>query len=307
MLRNGETGDWIGTFEGHKGAVWSCCLDTNALRAATASADFSSKVWDALTGDELHSFEHKHIVRACAFSEDTHLLLTGGLEKILRIYDLNRPDAPPREVEKSSGSIRTVTWLHSDQTILSSCTDMGGVRLWDIRSGQIVQTLETKSSVTSTEVSRDGRYIITADGSTVKFWDANYYELVKSYDMPCTVESASLEPKHGNKFVAGGEDMWVRVFDFHTGNDIACNKGHHGPVHCVRFSPGGESYASGSEDGTIRIWQTGPLTYDESESMSANGSLAKVKVDADEVSCKIEGLHIAEEGKSEEKIEAGDE
>lgn len=27
------------------------------------------KVWDALTGDVLHSFEHKHIVRACAFSE----------------------------------------------------------------------------------------------------------------------------------------------------------------------------------------------------------------------------------------------
>ena len=27
------------------------------------------KVWDALTGDVLHSFEHKHIVRACSFSE----------------------------------------------------------------------------------------------------------------------------------------------------------------------------------------------------------------------------------------------
>ncbi|XP_028753857.1 serine-threonine kinase receptor-associated protein-like [Neltuma alba] len=307
MLRNGETGDWIGTFEGHKGAVWSCCLDTNALRAATASADFSSKVWDALTGDELHSFEHKHIVRACAFSEDTHLLLTGGLEKVLRIYDLNRPDAPPREVEKSPGSVRTATWLHNDRTILSSCTDMGGVRLWDIRSGQIVQTLETKSSVTSTEVSRDGRYIVTADGSTVKFWDANYYELVKSYDMPCTVESASLEPKCGNKFAAGGEDMWVRVFDFHTGHEIACNKGHHGPVHCVRFSPGGESYASGSEDGTIRIWQTVPLTYDESASISANGSVANVKVNADEVSREIEGLHVADEGKSKEKEEAGEE
>lgn len=33
------------------------------------------KLWDALTGDELHSFEHKHIVRACAFSEVIFVLL----------------------------------------------------------------------------------------------------------------------------------------------------------------------------------------------------------------------------------------
>ncbi|KAG8491623.1 hypothetical protein CXB51_014989 [Gossypium anomalum] len=302
MLRNGETGDWIGTFEGHKGAVWSVCLDTNALRAASGSADFTAKVWNALTGDILHSFEHKHIVRACAFSEDTRLLLTGGIEKVLRIYDLNHPEAPPREVDKSPGSVRMVSWMHSDQMLLSSCTDMGGVRLWDVRSGKIVQTLETKSPVTSAEVSQDGQYITTADGSTVKFWDADHFGLVKSYNMPCTVESASLEPKYGNKFIAGGEDMWVRVFDFHTGDETACNKGHHGPVHCVRFSPGGESYASGSEDGTIRIWQTGPLTdHEETKSHAANGSVGKVKVSVEEVSRKIGGFHIAEEGKTKEK------
>ncbi|KAL0342064.1 UNVERIFIED_CONTAM: Serine-threonine kinase receptor-associated protein [Sesamum calycinum] len=306
MLRNGETGDWIGTFQGHKGAVWSCCLDKHALRAASASADFSAKLWDALTGDELHSFEHKHIVRACAFSEDTHLLLTGGMEKVLRIFDLNRPDAPPREFEKSPGSVRTVAWLHSDQTILGSCTDMGGVRLWDVRTGTIVRTLETKSSVTSAEVSQDGRYITTADGSTVKFWDANHFGLVKSYDMPCIVESASLEPKYGNKFIASGEDMWIHVFDFHTGAEIGCNKGHHGPVHCVRFSPGGESYASGSEDGTIRIWQTGPQNNTNQETSGTNGPIQNVKDAADEVARQIENVHIAEEDKNvSEKAQAG--
>lgn len=61
------------------------------------------------------------------------MLLTGGVEKILRIYDMNRPDAAPRELDKTPGSVRTVAWLHSDQSILSSCSDMGGVRfVWKI-------------------------------------------------------------------------------------------------------------------------------------------------------------------------------
>ncbi|CAN8305101.1 unnamed protein product [Cochlearia groenlandica] len=298
MLRNGETGDWIGTFEGHKGAVWSCSLDKNAMRAASASADFTAKIWNALTGDELHSFEHKHIVRACAFSEDTHLLLTGGMEKILRIFDLNRPDAPPKEVGKTLGSIRTVEWLHSDNTILSSCTDTGDIRLWDIRSDKIVQTLETKSPVTSAEVSRDGRYITTADGSSVKFWDTNNFGLLKSYDMPCNVESASLEPKHGNTFIAGGEDMWVHRFDFQTGEEIGCNKGHHGPVHCVRYAPEGESYTSGSEDGTVRIWEVGSVNHvavnHDAVNQDESNLSGHVKLVAEEVVRKVESLRINE-------------
>lgn len=68
-MRNGETGDWIGSFVGHKGAVWSAKVDTfTRTLGATASGDFTAKLWCATTGKELHEFKHKHVVKSIDFS-----------------------------------------------------------------------------------------------------------------------------------------------------------------------------------------------------------------------------------------------
>lgn len=77
---------------------------------------FSRKVWDALSGDEVLTLAHKHIVKTVSFtqvrassvnacgcgtcptalwlsSQDSGCLLTGGNDKLLRIYDLSNTDA----------------------------------------------------------------------------------------------------------------------------------------------------------------------------------------------------------------------
>ncbi len=95
--------------------------------------------------------------------------------------------------------------------------------VWDVRSHQIVKTLETMDVVLSLEIVNSNLFV-TAAGKSVKLWDANSFQVVKSFSFPHKVESASYSPEK-HKLAAGGEDMWVHLYDFDSGDEVDCNKG----------------------------------------------------------------------------------
>mmetsp|Transcript_10011 Transcript_10011/g.15004 ORF Transcript_10011/g.15004 Transcript_10011/m.15004 type:complete len:332 (-) Transcript_10011:227-1222(-) len=282
MLRDGVSGDWIGTFKGHKGAVWSTKLDPSGYLAATASGDFSVKVWDAITGKNLYSFQHKHICKTIDFSPNSKLLATGGHEGLLRIYDLlscQQVAAAQQNDEKGGGVsmepklvltqseekiyITKCLWIDNEMVLVASSD--GKIRVWNVvGAGSLSYTFEVADGaveVRDMEIRAidDGRTMLTvAAGDKVSLFDLNSKALVSSFKMPIHFREeggASLHPS-GSKFIAGGSDLWVRVFDTLSGTELDCLKGHHGPIRCLRYAPDGKTFATGSEDGTIRIWKT---------------------------------------------------
>lgn len=265
MLRDGKSGDWIGTFVGHKGAVWSTKLDPSGSLAATASGDFSVKVWDGITGAEILTFPHLHVVKSVDFSQDSRLLATGGHEGLLRIYTLEQGiNSKPiiiRQLEEQNKKV-TITkcvWL-TNKIVLAAASD-GKIRAWDIENSQLIGILTVNAEVRDMELSSSSNILTVAAGNVVTFFQLmndGTGKLINSHKMPIHFRNeggCSLHPS-GSIFVVGGNDLWVRVFDFKTGEELECLKGHHGPIRCVRYAPCGEMYASGSEDGTIRLWRT---------------------------------------------------
>ncbi|KAI1194626.1 WD40-repeat-containing domain protein [Nemania serpens] len=285
MLRDGQTGDWIGTFIGHKGAVWQARLSPDASTAATASADFTAKIWDTHTGELLCTLQHDHIVRAVSYPPDSSdLVATGGMEKKLRIFDLSniKPteagEAAAQTIPASAGfeigqnvhtaSIKFIVWTRDPNILITASENT--LRWFDLRTRKVVKQEVLDGEIGSCELcglapelmSRgdlgDGLPLLAvAAGKCVYFWGGmDSTKELKRFKLDYQVASVAVDPK-GRKIVVGEDKpaTWARVYRWDDDVEIDVHKGHHGPVWSVAFSPDGNLYATGSEDGTIKMWK----------------------------------------------------
>jgi serine-threonine kinase receptor-associated protein len=250
MIRDAKTGDWVGTFEGHKGAVWAAKLNADASKVATGSADFTARLWDATNGESLHTWEHRHIVKTVDMDARARRLATGGKEKLVRIFDLERPDADAITYEQPD-AIRKVLW-DPEQNCVAVGLENGSLRLVDTRDGgKAAREVSLGAAVMDIEYGKEGVLTVAA-GKSVRMLSAGTWETQATHTVEFEVECASLRPD-GKSLVMGGSDLWVHQLGV-GGEEMHVHKGHHGPVHCVRYAPDGLTYASGSDDATVRIW-----------------------------------------------------
>jgi len=243
----------------------------------------SRKVWDTHTGETLHSLEHNHIVRAVAFPAQASpkVLATGGLEKKLRIFDLSTgpgagspssgstPKTPPPSFEigpgTHQGAIKSIVWAPNDPNVLVTAADDKMIRWWDLRARRVVAEYQVDGVIGSCELNTtsaghrsggDGILSVAA-GKSVYFFDgaSSPGRLLHSQKLNQDVASVALNLADRKYVVGGGGDTWVRVYNLDSGEELEIGKGHHGPVWSVCFSPNGKLYATGSEDGTVKLWK----------------------------------------------------
>lgn len=251
LLRWADTGNWIGSFLGHSGAIWCATVDATTTRAATASGDFTAKLWSVESGKELATFEHNHVVKTVDFSPVNDFLLTGGMEKSAKVFDLGTGQLV-RTLDHEGVGVTKALWL--DHSLLLTGTSDGGVRQYDTREGGLVQsklpihavslissfssstggvgdsssnTVSTKPGARSSstivsnvqqrgrctdlEIVEGGAHFLASCGRRVCLMEASTMRPLAALDASYEVETVSLS-RDKTALAAGGSDLHAHIY-----------------------------------------------------------------------------------------------
>jgi WD40 repeat protein len=247
------------TFLGHDDEVTGVAFDAKGKRVASASADGTIKVWDAETGQVLHTLRgHAGRVEDVAFSPDGQQMASAGYDQTVKVWDV----ATGNECYTLRGhdaEVACVAFSPDGQRLASASWDKT-VKVWDAATGRLLHTLaEHPDRVFSVTFSPDGRRLATGS-QDVRVWDATTGDLLGA----CTanpvepliwVGSVAFHPD-GQRLASANGNKTVYIWDSTTWKALHVLRGHSSGVGSVRFSPDGERLASASYDQTVRLWDT---------------------------------------------------
>ena len=141
------SGDSINVFSGHAGNVFHAAFSRDGVRVATSSFDKTIRIWDVKTGRQLQALSgHDGGVIAAEFSPDGRTVLSTSQDNTVRLWNANTGQMLRNLGDH--GTWPSATFLDSSRVVTAG---RGGVRIWDVSTGEVAATLPTSFEIDFTD------------------------------------------------------------------------------------------------------------------------------------------------------------
>jgi translation initiation factor 3 subunit I len=275
-----NNGERLGTFNGHGGTIWSIDVDSQSEFCLTGSADFSMKLWRVATGECLFTYAMDTSVRRVEFDQSDNKILAVtdkvmGFPGSILIYNLNREtptrqnDTPILKIDTREDfeKVSVAGFSYLGKYIIAGHQD-GTISKYDAHTGEFLDSAKVHEGlITDLQFSEDRTYFITSSkDKSATILDVDNLESLKRFEADAPMNTAALTPVKNFVVLGGGQEardvtttaasqgkfearFYHKIFE----DEIGRVKGHFGPLNYIAIHPNGSGYASGGEDGYVRV------------------------------------------------------
>lgn len=240
--------------KGHNNTIPSISLSPDEQTIASGSHDGTIKIWDINTGKLIHNIEGNPYIQAVAYTPDGQTLISAGHQSTINLVN-PQTGKYIKKLTQLEHDIESLA-VSPDGEILATGENTGIIKLWEIKTGALYETLISPDcqpwhGVDALAFSSDGQFLV----SSSEVWDLKRNKRLYNFTPEAIwAHSIAISPDCQSFAVTGDMDKTAKLLNVRTGQIIRQFKGHLKSLRALAFHPNGQIIASGSKDGRIKLW-----------------------------------------------------
>lgn len=270
---------------GHTGGIKTLSYtEDNRIRACGSGLDGKLRIWDAGTSSALSILrEHIGLTETVIFSKDSKIIASGGgydgtiflsdVGKVLESREGFSDDSLLTILSGNTHGITALAFAPGNTTLATGGVD-GRIYLFDVHSKQVMKILRgPQSTITALTFMNDSTRLFSGEeNGIIRQWNGLSGEEIGTGLNVSFGAITALTYSSTHKFlVIGNNKGKIQFYSPHNGNKntLEFQTPHRSMISALIVSKDGNTLVSGSENGTIILWDMRKVQNSPEEAVKA--------------------------------------